>query len=73
MLRYISWPGQALAYKTGELLMRDLRAEAEERLGEDFDIRNFHDVLLQDGSMPLSALEAKMHHWMDEQEAENRD
>ncbi|WP_417469472.1 DUF885 domain-containing protein [Maricaulis sp.] len=73
VLRYISWPGQALAYKTGELLMRDLRAEAEERLGEDFDIRDFHDVLLEDGSMPLSALEAKMHRWMDEQEAENRD
>ncbi|WP_417492053.1 DUF885 domain-containing protein [Maricaulis sp.] len=73
VLRYISWPGQALAYKTGELLMRDLRAEAEERLGEDFDIRDFHDVLLADGSMPLSALEAKMHRWMDEQEAENRD
>jgi len=72
VLRYISWPGQALAYKTGELLMRDLRAEAEERLGEDFNIRDFHDVLLEDGSMPLSALEAKMHRWMDEQEASNR-
>lgn len=73
VLRYISWPGQALAYKTGELLMRDLRAEAEERLGENFDIRAFHDVLLQDGSMPLSALDAKMHRWMDEQEATNQD
>jgi uncharacterized protein (DUF885 family) len=72
VLRYISWPGQALAYKTGELLMRDLRAEAEERLGEDFNIRAFHDVLLADGSMPLSALDAKMHSWIDEQEAENR-
>jgi uncharacterized protein (DUF885 family) len=72
VLRYISWPGQALAYKTGELLMRDLRAEAEQRLGEAFDIRAFHDVLLQDGSMPLSALDAKMHRWMDEQEAGNR-
>ena len=71
VLRYISWPGQALAYKTGELLMRDLRAEAEERLGEDFNIRDFHDVLLADGSMPLSALESKMHRWMDEQEAGN--
>ncbi|WP_339746059.1 DUF885 domain-containing protein [uncultured Maricaulis sp.] len=73
VLRYISWPGQALAYKTGELLMRDLRAEAEERLGESFDIRAFHDVLLQDGSMPLSALDAKMHRWMDEQDAANQD
>jgi len=72
VLRYISWPGQALAYKTGELLMRDLRAEAETRLGEDFDIRAFHDALLADGSMPLSALDAKMHRWIDEQEAGNR-
>lgn len=73
VLRYISWPGQALAYKTGELLMRDLRAEAEERLGENFDIRAFHDVLLEDGSMPLSALDAKMHRWMDEQDAGSQD
>ena len=72
VLRYISWPGQALAYKTGELLMRDLRGEAEQRLGEDFDIRAFHDVMLEDGSMPLSALDAKMHRWIDEQEAGNR-
>ncbi|WP_417476432.1 DUF885 domain-containing protein [Maricaulis sp.] len=72
VLRYISWPGQALAYKTGELLMRDLRGEAEERLGEEFDIRAFHDVLLADGSMPLSALEAKMRRWIDEEEAGNR-
>jgi uncharacterized protein (DUF885 family) len=67
VLRYISWPGQALAYKTGELLMRDLRAEAEETLGADFDIRAFHDRLLEDGSMPLSALEAKMRAWIAEQ------
>ncbi len=68
--RYISWPGQALAYKSGELLMRDLRAQAETRLGADFDIRAFHDRLLEDGAMPLSALEAKMLAWIDEQEAE---
>ena len=68
VLRYIAWPGQALAYKTGELLMRDLRAEAEERLGAEFDIRDFHDTLLEDGAMPLSALEAKMRNWIDEQE-----
>ena len=68
--RYISWPGQALAYKSGELLMRDLRAQAEARLGADFDIRAFHDRLLDDGAMPLSALEAKMLAWIDEQEAE---
>lgn len=68
--RYISWPGQALAYKSGELLMRDLRRQAEERLGADFDIREFHDVLLRDGSMPLSALEEKMLAWISAQEAE---
>lgn len=70
VLRYISWPGQALAYKTGELLMRDLRAQAEARLGDDFDIRAFHDRLLDDGAMPLSALEAKMLAWIDEQAAQ---
>ncbi|WP_291843585.1 DUF885 family protein [Maricaulis sp.] len=67
--RYISWPGQALAYKSGELLMRDLRAQAEERLGADFDIRAFHDYLLADGAMPLSALESKMLAWIDDQAA----
>ena len=67
--RYISWPGQALAYKSGELLMRDLRARAEERLGEAFDIRAFHDRLLEDGAMPLSALEAKMTGWIEAQAA----
>jgi uncharacterized protein (DUF885 family) len=71
--RYISWPGQALAYKSGELLMRDLRAQAEDRLGADFDIRDFHDTLLQDGAMPLSALEAKMLDWIADQEAQLAD
>jgi len=67
--RYISWPGQALAYKTGELLMRDLRAQAEERLGADFDIRAFHDALLEDGGVPLGYLESKMQAWIEEQAA----
>lgn len=67
--RYISWPGQALAYKSGELLMRDLRRQAEERLGADFDIREFHDTLLRDGAMPLSALEEKMLAWIEDQAA----
>ncbi|TRO95670.1 DUF885 domain-containing protein [Glycocaulis profundi] len=64
--RYISWPGQALAYKTGEILIRELRAEGEERLGADFDLAEFHDVLLEDGALPLSALENKMRAWIDE-------
>lgn len=65
--RYISWPGQALAYKLGELLIRDLRAEGEERLGADFDLAEFHDVLLEDGPLPLSFVEDKMRAWIDAQ------
>ncbi len=62
--RYIAWPGQALAYKPGEMLIRRLRAEAEERLGERFDLRDFHDHLLAVGALPLSELETRMRAWM---------
>lgn len=58
--RYISWPGQALAYKTGELEIRALRAEAEARLGADFGLKAFHDQILSNGSVPLSVLRAQM-------------
>ena len=73
--RYISWPGQALAYKTGELLMRDLRGRAEERLGAHFDIRDFHDELLREGAVPLGYLEARTMAWIEETlaEAESED
>ncbi|HUK80287.1 MAG TPA: DUF885 domain-containing protein [Nitrososphaerales archaeon] len=54
--RYITWPGQALAYKTGQLEMIRLRREAEARLGKRFDVRKFHDALLGDGAVPLQAL-----------------
>lgn len=58
--RYISWPGQALAYKLGEMTMRRVRAKAERELGEAFDIRKFHDVVLSLGSVPLPVLEDRI-------------
>ena len=61
--RYIAWPGQALAYKIGELKIRELRASAERRLRRRFDIRKFHDELLNDGALPLDILKAKMRGW----------
>ena len=61
--RYIAWPGQALAYKIGELKIRELRAGAEKRLKRRFDIRKFHDELLNDGALPLDVLQAKMSRW----------
>ncbi|MFP4517988.1 MAG: DUF885 domain-containing protein [Oceanicaulis sp.] len=67
--RYISWPGQALAYKTGELLIRGLRTQGETRLGADFDLADFHDTILEEGGVPLGYLETKMQAWLDEQAA----
>ena len=62
--RYIAWPGQALAYKMGEMLIRHKRAEAEEKLGAHFDQRSFHDAILALGSVPLTVLEARLNQFI---------
>jgi uncharacterized protein (DUF885 family) len=67
--RYITWPGQALAYKTGELKIRELRARSEKALGEKFDLRLFHDAVLENGAVPLSVLEDKINAWIETQKA----
>ena len=67
--RYIVWPGQALAYKLGQMKIRELRTEAEKKLDAKFDVRRFHDAVLENGSVPLSVLEARMKQWMDSQMA----
>lgn len=58
--RYISWPGQALSYKIGEIKIRELRKKAEEVLGDKFDIREFHEVILEEGTVTLSIMEKRM-------------
>lgn len=62
--RYIGWPGQALAYKIGQMKMLELRERAEQELGDRFDIRAFHDTLLGAGAIPLDALEQRMNKWI---------
>jgi uncharacterized protein (DUF885 family) len=68
--RYIVWPGQALAYKLGQLKIRELRGEAERRLGAKFNVRAFHDAVLEQGAVPLSILEPHIKHWIDSQAAQ---
>ena len=65
--RYITWPGQATSYKIGMIRIQELRAKAEAELGEDFDIRRFHDAVLGGGALPLTLLERKIDQWIEDE------
>lgn len=67
--RYIGWPGQAVSYKIGELKIRSLRKVAEKELGEDFDLRSFHDLILSNGSVPLYILDQEVHKYIESQKS----
>ena len=67
--RYIAWPGQALGYKMGQLKILELRAKAQETLGAKFDIKAFHDQVIDSGALPLDVLETRIDSWIDSQKA----
>jgi uncharacterized protein (DUF885 family) len=69
--RYIAWPGQALAYKMGQLTILKLRADAKAQLGTQFDIRAFHDEILNGGAMPLDLLQERVERWIKTQLPQN--
>ena len=64
--RYISWPGQAISYKIGEIKIRELRKKAEKALGEKFDIREFHEVILEEGTVTLAIMESRVDDYIDQ-------
>jgi uncharacterized protein (DUF885 family) len=65
--RYIAWPGQALAYKLGQMKILELRERAKQALGPRFDIRAFHDAILDEGPLPLDLLDARINAWITQQ------
>jgi uncharacterized protein (DUF885 family) len=71
--RYIGWPGQATAYKIGEIRLREVRSRAQAELGDRFDVRRFHDALLVDGPLPMALLDERMNRWIAEEKARPAD
>ena len=67
--RYIVWPGQATAYKTGQLAILDMRAKAETALGAEFNLRNFNEMILENGAMPLGILSEVVDEWIEKTKA----
>ena len=64
--RYIANPGQALSYKIGQLKIRELRTRAESKLGDKFNVKEFHNQILLDGALPLDVLDAKINRWIEQ-------
>ena len=69
--RYITWPGQALAYKIGQLKFLELKNKAQKSLKEDFNIRDFHDEILRHGAVPMDILEKLVDEWIVQQKKKN--